>query len=156
MLPVKDILLALIPSLLIAIVTSIITVNLSLRKFYRERWWEKKAEAYEAIIEALYNMKTYLERYRDAVAEDQDFDESSLIQIKEKGIEGMNQVSRAATIGSFLISDEAATLVFLLRDELRKGKPQASLLTNFDNDVAIVTKHLYKMLDIAKKDLKVG
>ncbi|TET35878.1 MAG: hypothetical protein E3J69_04600 [Anaerolineales bacterium] len=146
----------LIPSLLIAIATSLITVHLSLRKFYTERWWEKKAEAYEAIIESLYNMKTYLETYSDAVAEGRDFNESSLIQIKKEAIEGRNQVLRAATIGSFLISDEAATSLFLLRDKLRKDIPQTSLIKDFDEYAILVTKHLYQVLDIAKKDLRVG
>ena len=35
---------------IIAIVASYITVQLSLRPFYSEKWWEKKAEAYAAIL----------------------------------------------------------------------------------------------------------
>ena len=44
-------------SLLVAVATASLTVWLSLRRFYREKWWEAKMRAYTDVIQALHHMK---------------------------------------------------------------------------------------------------
>jgi hypothetical protein len=39
----------------VAVLTAIITVQLSFRRFQAERWWDRKADAYSRIIEALHH-----------------------------------------------------------------------------------------------------
>src|SRR6266540_2058674 len=58
-----ELLQSLIPGIIIAVATAIVTVKLSLRQFRSERWWERKAEVYSRILEALY----HLERYSEAM-----------------------------------------------------------------------------------------
>lgn len=152
---VENILIAVVPGLIIAVVASIITVRLSLRRFYSEKWWERKADAYSSIVEALYNMKAYVEAYRNAIAEGKDFKRDSDNEIVRKAAEGRDQVFRVAAIGSFIISDEAATSLGQLRDELMKDMQPDSLFNELDEHAAIVTRHLQQLRDLAKKDLKV-
>ena len=49
----QGILIALIPALVVSIITAYVTVRLSIRQFYSQRWWDKKAEAYSQILEHL-------------------------------------------------------------------------------------------------------
>jgi hypothetical protein len=58
-----DEVLALLSGIVIAAVNSWITVQLSLRRFRTERWWERKVEAYERIIAALHPTKAYADTY---------------------------------------------------------------------------------------------
>jgi len=53
-------------SLFVAIITAIVTVQRSIRKFSAEKWWEKKAEAYEHIIGALHDHKAFSDTYLKA------------------------------------------------------------------------------------------
>jgi nitrogen fixation/metabolism regulation signal transduction histidine kinase len=152
----SDILVALIPGLLIAIVTSLVTVRLSLRSFYSQRWWEKKAEAYTSIVEALYNMKTYIEAYCDALEQGKDFREDEQKHLQVRAADGRDQVLRAATIGSFLISPEAAGSLAQLRKELRTSVNRENLVAELTEHAAIVTSHLDQLRDLAKKDLRVS
>ena len=64
---------SLVQSIVIALVTAYVTVRLSLKQFYSQRWWEKKAEAYSAIIHSLYQMKAYVEKFRDTIEVGSDF-----------------------------------------------------------------------------------
>ncbi|HML08871.1 MAG TPA: hypothetical protein VK430_12200 [Xanthobacteraceae bacterium] len=48
-------------SLLVAVITAWLTVWLSLRRFYREKWWEAKMRAYTDVIQALHHVKRDLE-----------------------------------------------------------------------------------------------
>jgi hypothetical protein len=57
-------------TLFVAVVTANITVRLSLKQFYEQKWWERKMEAYSAIIDSLHHMKRCLEDwYDEAVGE---------------------------------------------------------------------------------------
>src|SRR5438094_5124193 len=57
--------------LFIAAVTSILTVRLALWRFHSEKWWERKAELYSRLMEALFDMHSYnrqwLEDYEEGV-----------------------------------------------------------------------------------------
>ena len=42
-------------------VVAIVTVSLSAKAFYRQRWWEQKADAYAEVLEALYHVEAYFD-----------------------------------------------------------------------------------------------
>ncbi|MBZ0149375.1 MAG: hypothetical protein K8F62_17805 [Pseudorhodoplanes sp.] len=48
-------------ALLVAVPTALLTVWLSLRRFYREKWWEAKMRAYAEVIQSLHDMKRDLD-----------------------------------------------------------------------------------------------
>ena len=52
-------LLAFIPSILVAIITAMLTSKLSLKRFYSQRWWERKSNNYTSILESLHHMKKF-------------------------------------------------------------------------------------------------
>ena len=56
----------LLTGIIIAAVSAWVTVQLSLRKFRKEKWWERKADTYSNVIEALYNSKAYPQHFMDA------------------------------------------------------------------------------------------
>jgi len=45
---IPDILKAVLPGIIIAVLTSILTVHLAIRRFHEEKWWEKKQEMYSS------------------------------------------------------------------------------------------------------------
>ena len=57
-----------IPGVLIAALTSYITVRLSIRRFHQEKWWEKKVEMYSRLLVTLHLMKDYaVKHYEDLI-----------------------------------------------------------------------------------------
>ena len=65
----QGILVALVPSMIVSIFTAYVTVRLSMRQFYSQRWWEKRAEAYSQIIEHLTFLQFY---YGEWISEEMD------------------------------------------------------------------------------------
>ena len=53
----------LITGIVIAVVSSFVsarvTVHYALKRFHSEKWWERKAEAYGAILEALHHVRNH-------------------------------------------------------------------------------------------------
>ena len=45
--------------LFVAVVTSVVTVRLSIKRFRSERWWERKVEAYTDLLSSLSDSKRY-------------------------------------------------------------------------------------------------
>lgn len=118
----RQILVVLIPSVIVAIVTALLTVRLSIRQFHSQRWWEKKAETYSAIPE-------HLSELQFIIAEDLDYWEGTGnidSEERSKRLQAMSHeaqiaIAKAAGIGSFIISDEAAAVVEKLHKELHGG-----------------------------------
>lgn len=48
-----------------AVIAALITVHFALKRFISEKLWEKRAEAYGAILEALHDMKRYPDQLLD-------------------------------------------------------------------------------------------
>ena len=53
-----------ISHIVIAMLASLVTVHLSLWRFHREKLWEKKLEAYTAIIKSLHHLKIINDKVR--------------------------------------------------------------------------------------------
>lgn len=51
--------------LVVATVSSVVTVRLALRRFYSEKWWERKSSAYTTVIEALHHVREYTDTNLD-------------------------------------------------------------------------------------------
>lgn len=147
-----QLLITLFPSLLVGIVTAQLTVRLSLRKFYAERWWERKAEAYSRIVEALHNHKRYLEKKLEIELAPRDDDK------REKGLEGLwseanAELVRAADLGAFIISEEVEKI---LRDFLNRtiGDPNFDpLFELIETDLKKLNSCLSEVKTAAKRDL---
>jgi hypothetical protein len=68
-------LLEIIGALFIAATSSWITVRLSLRQFYTQQWWERKASAYERVMKGFHEAISYLSEYKE------EKDNESLIEV---------------------------------------------------------------------------
>jgi hypothetical protein len=52
--------------IVIAAASSWFTVQLSLRRFWQEKWWERRVTAYERVLEALHHSKAFSEVHLNA------------------------------------------------------------------------------------------
>ena len=94
--------------LVVAIVTSVVTVRLSLKSFVSQRWWERKAEAYSQIMEQLSYREHYDSAWIEATEEGRETGTEWLSKRGEESAEAYRSLRRAAAIGEFVISERAA------------------------------------------------
>jgi hypothetical protein len=64
--------LTILSGLFIAVATSLVTVWLALWRFHSEKWWERKAELYSKLVEALYDMHSYSREWLEDYVSDQE------------------------------------------------------------------------------------
>ncbi len=139
---------------IIAVIASYITVRLSLRRFYSEKWWEKKAEAYSAILEALHYMKRSFDEDLEADMLKREIPEDRKEQLRQKYREADDELKKRIDIGQFVLSDEAVAELSTFQKEYNKAAGAESWFEYCDASLAATNIALGRMRTIAKTDLK--
>ncbi|MEZ8056010.1 hypothetical protein AB4323_23850 [Vibrio sp. 10N.261.52.C11] len=140
----------------IAGISSFITVRLSLSKFRTEKWWEKRVEAYERVLEAFHKAKKYSSEHLDAEYLDSQVSKERDQELIKFSKQAKEEITRVADIGSFLLSTDAMSLI----NEYQKEKNDSYFLEfhtfqeHAEHDYELVIKYLTKFSALAKVDLK--
>ena len=139
----------------IAVVTSIITVWLAFKRFRSERWWDRKADAYSAIIESLHHMKRYCEKNIDVLESHRDMSDEERTDLYTKFKEGVKKIEKAKDIGCFIISNEAVKQLDLLLQGLYSAEGARDFYEYLERQLSVINNCLNSICEIAKSDLKV-
>lgn len=153
-------LLSLASALIVAVVTSVLTVRLALRRFYSEKWWERKAAAYAAIIESMHHVREHADTHLAHESPGRlpmppDGEE----KLKKELQDAMADLRKHRDVGSFLISDQATTALNALFQELEKSAQTGIQRTYFeylDYRVGALDQSLTEMRGIAREDLSLA
>ena len=146
---------SLVSGLIIAVLTSYLTVKLALRRFRTEKWWERKAEAYSRIVEALHALMEYAAAMSSASEEDRNLSDEHRNELEDIYKSANFDLRKATGIGAFIISDEVAALLSQLESRPRLDRRQNAPWDVYDDDVASYKQTLEQLRHLAKKDLGV-
>lgn len=146
--------LELVASLVIALFAAWIAVWLSRHKFQTERWWEKKVEAYERVIDAFHKAKRYDSEHLRAAELDIEFNEARKAQLETHAAEARDEILRSADIGSFILSPKALEILERYRDTSENIPRQESWWEHLEVSWAIADRHMREFVAEAKADLK--
>jgi len=103
-----------------------LTTALALRRFYSEKWWEKRASALIEITDAVYQLKIYQEYHDDLKdfrrCEPEEYpnfielDEKQLREMSEASFKARKTIDKFSQIGPLLITEKVSKL---LRDYVK-------------------------------------
>ena len=156
---VIEVALAIFTGIVIAAVSSWITVQLSLRRFRSERWWERKTEAYQRIIEALHDSKVCADRNFEETISGKEITESERKELNRRAKVAYEEIAKATDIGAFLLSSEAhVRLLQYLSESVKAFQEAITGVVDFTHylhaDLAATNTCLEDLIQIAKRDLK--
>ena len=141
-------------SLVSPILAVFLAVQLSLRKFYSQKWWEKKSEVYSNILESLAQMEgsTKHSFYSDVVGlpstEEQD-------QAKAKFYrESSDRIEKITNMGAFIISKSAHEHLAILSHKLEGSKGKADWANAIDDNWGAIREAIQEIRKCAEQDLK--
>lgn len=95
----------------VAVTSSFFTAHLAMRKFYTEKWWDRKEKAYKEIINALYDMLEFYEVFKDDYGQDDFISEEHSKELHQKHHEGSKTVHRATDLAVLYVSDDAVRIL---------------------------------------------
>ena len=151
---VFSIALNILTGILIAAISSWITVQLSLRRFRAEKWWERKADAYSKVIEALHNSKAFSDHFLNVEIEGGKLPEEREKELRSRGKVASDEILKTMDVGAFLLSDEALNRLRQYQKDADAASDQPEWFLYLEADLAAANKCLRDIIVIAKKDLK--
>jgi hypothetical protein len=151
----SDILLGVLSAIFIAAVSSWITVQLSLRQFRTEKWWERKADAYAKVIETLYNSKEFSDHHLEAFGNGREVPDEVDADVRAKSKAAHAEIRRIANVGAFLLSDQAMLRLNQFRNDEKSAGNTTDWYEYLESDWKAVSSCLEDFIKIAKVDLRV-
>lgn len=153
----SQVMVSIVSGVFVASVASAVTAHFAFRRFYSERWWERKAAAYTDVLEMLYSLLDYPstlaelemgDRARALTAE-----ETQALEERYRFAE--DALHKAITLGSFTLSEQAIQLLKGFREERYEAQREQNPLWVWVNESDAVYRVIQQMREEARRDLKV-
>lgn len=145
----------LITVVLTSIFTSFIAVNLALRKYKSEKWWDFKASSYLLIIEALNNMIIYCDLQLDLELDNKNVCGDTLRKYKDEFQSAGLLLKRQISSGKLLLSEDIYEALFLLANTVSKAEYMECEIQGMASIRCEVDDCLNKIIPYVKSDLKI-
>lgn len=146
----------LITGIVVAVISARVTVKYALRRFYSEKWWERKMDAYTSIIEALHHVRNYADTNLQFSQRGKCVPEEGEKELTEKLQNAMGELRKQWDIGNFIISDEAVAALNTLMRGLENSTKTGTWITHLILKLDAVDKCLSSMRTIARMDLNLA
>jgi hypothetical protein len=151
----QEVAVQILAAFLIAGFSAWITVQLSLRRYRTEKWWERKADAYSSVIEALHNAKTALDQQFEADLEGRELREDRVRFLDDRARAATDEILKITDVGAFLLCDEALSRLVLYQKEARAASHTPDWGQFVDDTIAVTDRCIKDIIRIAKKDLRI-
>lgn len=125
-----------------------------MKKFYTEKWWDRKEQAYTEIINALYDMVQFYKVYKEDYGQDDFISDERATDIRQKYSDGMRKLYRATDLATLYVSEDAAQELVRLRNREFLDRDSNPPWEVYELEYEYHNQTLVKLLIIAKKDLK--
>jgi hypothetical protein len=156
----EDALITLLLNIVTAVVAAIVTVRLAIRRFYAERWWERKAIAYETLLGAMHGFNQVIKKTVENIkgtSRGPVMTPSSALTLIQQEFE---QVSRVLMVNGFFISPRTKNLIYEsmrgIHDRLVAASDIEGYIKAFEEISNEQIRFIYLIHDIAEHDLKKG
>lgn len=150
----KDATINIVVGLVIATVSSLITVQLSFRRFRSERWWERKAMAYEGVIEALHHSKAFSEAHIDAAILGIELGEDEDQELRQRARVARQEIEEAIDKGIFVMSNRAKDRLIRYKKEVRAASDIHDWFGYLDANLSATNSCLSDLVQLAKVELR--
>ncbi|ARN29890.1 TPA: hypothetical protein LUC54_000898 [Acinetobacter baumannii] len=150
----QNLLISIVSGTVIAIVSSYLTSIWTMKKFYTEKWWDRKEQAYTEIINALYDMIQFYKVYKEDYGQDDFISDERATDLRQKYSDGIRKLYRATDLATLYVSEEAVNVLVKLRNREILDQRSNPLWEVYELEYKYYNQSLTQLLIIAKKDLK--
>ena len=136
-----------------AAIGAMIAMQLAFYKFRREKSWERKATAYERVIDAFHKSRKFSLENIEAATQNRDVDEARTVELFKIAKEAREEILRACDIGSFVFSEKAIAILVQYEIDSKAQPKSSSWLEYLETDCALTERHMKEFIAEARKDL---
>jgi hypothetical protein len=140
---------------IVGLIAGLFALYRAKQEFISQRWWERKADAYTRIIEALWKILDYNNQIYEEVTDHRVISDERKKEILKQWQEGQREIKKITEIGAFLLSDET---IVALKKLWKKSEPEPDpddWFSRYENDCIATEACIDTVIKSAKKDLQV-
>lgn len=157
----KSFLISFLPSLIIAIITAKLTVDLSIKRFRSEKWWEKKHETYENVVSCLSKLLYYCRENRNLLDDSINIEAGARIferlpELSSKYHSALEEFNQIVNASIFNISEKAASELNKLREEIDGGFDSIKSFEDASYIHDLIESSIRDIKTYSKEDLGIG
>lgn len=131
-----------------------LTMRLTLKRFYRERTWERKAAAYTVVFEGLHDMLEFHSEHFDAAVARRDLTPARAAELQLRYRKAKDDVKRRIAGETWLLDEQVAEVISGLWRDLQKQ--HTSWEEELDDGYGYIANAQQKIRDIARADLELA
>jgi len=131
-----------------------LTVRWSLRRFYTEKWWERKADTYSKVIECLHYLKRMPSEKLDDEMHVKKLSEERKEELWVAYQKARDELNKIIDAGSFLMSEEAVATLEAMQKKVQESNNAESFFEHLEGEWVALNNCLKEMRRIARADLK--
>jgi hypothetical protein len=148
-----------LPSAFIGIISSCIAAYLSsswaVKKFYKEKRWERKNEAYEEIINALYNLLQYCEIEKKDYGQGSGYSDGKKKEIIDSFNQGYWTIKKISTLKQYFYSNDVCSILDKLNNREKLEWNENPSWEIYENEYIAYKNALDDIIKAAKRDLRI-
>jgi hypothetical protein len=141
-------------AVLTALVTIPLTAWLSTRRFYSEKWWERKLEAYLALIEALHHLSLPFDQAIEAMIEHRELPKDKQDAYWAKHAEAEAEIMKQIDMSELLISPQAVQLLHNMFKSSSAAKADTDWVGYVTHNQKAISVCINNLKPLAMADLK--
>ena len=139
--------------LLIGFVSAYFGSYLAVRKFKKEKLWERRERAYTEIIDALYAMLQHCEIHKEDYGQGTGYSKEKELEFRDAYSAAHWKIKKTTDIGAFVISNEAHKALMVLRNREMLCWDSNPKFDIYEQEFEHFQKALNKILVIANKEI---
>ena len=125
-----------------------------MRKFYTEKWWDRKEKAYTEIINSLYDIVHFYEVFKEDYGQNDFISEQRSQELHQQHNKGFWTVRRATDLATLYVSNDAVKVLQTLRKRETLDYENNPLWDVYEDEHIHHKEALEKLVKIATNDLK--
>jgi hypothetical protein len=129
-----------------------ITYQLAFRRFRAEKWWERRADAYSGIVEALHNSLIFADTHINYMQKGSEVPPEKDAALRKAAQAGHDEILRAVNVGKLFLSSAALNRLtrFLEESENINAEMWSDYL---EEDYGLTNTCLNEFAQLARDDL---
>lgn len=135
----------------IAVVAAVLTSWLTVLRFKRERWWERKADAYVELIDSLHEMGMMPSEYLSVGGSGKELSKEAEAELWSRFEAARRKVWRIADSADFIISSEVLAVIRKMNADLGKADEHGHFVEYLDETNAAIDRCM-RMVKIIGSD----
>lgn len=139
-------------ALVVALLSAWVTVQLAYRRFRKEKWWERKFDTYDRVIDALYRTKEVWDNDLTAAARGSNLSEEEQESQFAQYDHAKRDIERAVALGEYVLGTAARIRLKEYRRRITRTAGEDWLQSLLDSADA-TSECLDDLIQLARQDL---